>query len=186
MTTHDRGAEGALRGAEAFLREYLDAEHRAMRAVYTDADDVAVAVAMRDAERFLRPAPERPLPLPFGRAPRVDAEDLAMLREDAHLLAPRRLFLMRRYRHARFGELFAGVVSDATTDGQRRYAQTLFVATVDGAPAIVARWELDAAVPGVGWEPVAGADLGALEPPAAVLKLEPPGFAPHRADYDAA
>lgn len=169
-----------------FVRRFIDAEYRALRASYVEPDEARYREVAREAEGMLDSRPGWPMSLGFGRPPNPDAARLASMRSAAEQFTPRTLFAVRRIEHPKLGPLFVAVVSSFDKDGGGEYDERWVVRRSEGGPRIIARQTLDFAERSrLVWEDGSGEPIDIESPVLEERRLAEPEVALHRADWSA-
>jgi hypothetical protein len=178
----------------AFLKAFVAADLAARRAVYAARSDADFDAKVRELDAFYD---QRQGPMGFDEI-RPPNADPAVLEESLRRVGPRIVFLIRRYRHGEFGDLWRCYVSSGVTGAVTRYFESLFVARTDKGFRVVARWRICLACRGAGesggqtcamcagdgWEPGGGGELGDLGAPVETLRLEAPTDPVNLKDYE--
>jgi hypothetical protein len=174
----------------AFLKAFATADLAARRAVCAAAPDPEFDAKVRALDAFYDQS-QGPMGFDEIRPPNADP---AVLAQSLGRVAPRIVFLIRRYRHPAFGDLWRAYVSTGTAASVTRYFESLFVGATDKGLRIVARRRVCFACGGrgdacstcggSGWEPAGGAALGDLGAPVETLRLEAPTDPVSLKDYE--
>jgi hypothetical protein len=181
----------------SFMSDFISREFAARKAAYAERDKSAFDLAADAVNACFSPKEN----LRFYQAWNY-SEEVGTLKARAResTLANMRalkLFLIRRYEHARYGELFRCYVDNGTKQSDR-YATCYFIAKLDLGWRIVAQWGICVSCMGMpnddgpvctdcqgnGWEPAGGARLGDLGQARQVRRFEAPLAPSNRADYD--
>lgn len=181
-----------------FIRRFIEKAHEAERAAYLP-DRAEFDARLRDADSsFDQTAGALGLNIAWGY--KDDATDPEMADAGRQALArmrPAILFLVRRYAHPVFGDLYRAYIDSGTKKRQTSYLYNLSVARRPDGLKIIARQgkcltcrgsgQLDGEAcyqcGGTGWEDLGGEQLGDLGPAVEVRRLEAPTDPQSLADY---
>jgi hypothetical protein len=183
----------------AFVQDFIAREYEARRAC-CQPDRSVFEDKRREAESFFdQEAGSIGLDMAWNWASEKEDPDLAKaLPQILARMRPDILFLVRRYRHPRWGDLYRAWVDGGTQRRRTSYLLSLFVARTPRGLRIIAKWGtcvtcrgtgvLDGEgcpeCGGTGWEFAGGEQLGELGPVVEVRRLEAPTDPQSLADYE--
>lgn len=125
---------------QRFFEAYLEAEHTAAAAVYTEPDDMALYERIAAAESFLHSTSEHMMSLGVGRPLGMTPDKLADLAADAGEQRPRPLYKLVRYEHPLYGDLYEAWVGPDSDTTSPRYSQRLFATRLGDDLKIISRY----------------------------------------------
>jgi hypothetical protein len=167
-----------------FVKRFIDAEFRALRASYLEGDEQKYGELVRNAEAMLESRPGWPMSLGFGRAPNPDTQWLESMRTAAEQFVPRALFVVRRVEHPVRGPLYVAIVSSTDRDGGGEYDERWAIEPRGSSPRIVARQTIDfRRRDRVVWDDAAGEPVDIQGPIVEERRLVEPDSPLHRADW---
>ncbi len=180
-----------------FMRDFISAEYKTQRALYTEQDDAAFQTHLDNLQDFYAPAMEPEVRPPFaGR----DAAYFAAAKDTLDTVQPRVLFQIKHYKHPKLGDFYRIYVTDKIRVGKKAtYFANLYVMDKKGKLQITAKYIIcldcegtgkinDKRCPeckGKGWEHFGGIKIPVLAAPIEVRKLHKPDNPVHLAEYEA-
>jgi hypothetical protein len=165
------------------VQEFASAEYDAGQAAYVADDAAEFEQAAREANGFFHSAPGQYLTLSTGRHPQ--AGDTAPMREFAKQVVARKVLKARRYRHPEHGDLFAVYTTMPRRMEQTGYGSLFYLAKVDGALKIIAKYEPNMDYEDrIEWENAGGAEIDDPGEMVEEIKMQAPEMEPDRSHYE--
>lgn len=170
--------------AIALVRKFARAETAVLVAAYLESSPAKFERKVDAAQKFFWDAPMGTLLLSMGQLP--DAGDTKENRRSAEKLTPREIFLVKQFRHAKLGDLYAVYTSSAKPRALLSYSELFYVARKDGALKIVSRYHrgMPSDARPLTWEWMGGERIPRTGKPVEVRKLKAPEHPDHKAHYD--
>jgi len=129
-----------------FIHTFIETEHEAHVAQYTERDDAAFARKIAKLQEFyedMRPEPRR--------APGKTEEWFVKAQGGLASVAPRVLFQVKHYIHPNLGDLYRNYTSDYLTSGDMAiYFANFYVTDIGHGPKIVSKYLICFACNGTG------------------------------------
>jgi hypothetical protein len=178
------------------MREFIHKEHEAALALYGEPDEAVFEQKVQAVRGLLDPT--ELIEIQLTRAKPAGKAWFRQSRDNLASTAPRQLFMVKRYKNPKLGDLFEGYVGVRYNYPKQAYAAALFAAPTGGRLAVVALYTFCRACRGTsasggercaecestGWAVKSGADVEPLGQLVETRKLTPPNEPGSLADYE--